>query len=256
MLRFIKNLIALVSAKPVKAGKAAQQNETIDLILNRRSCRSFNSEEISREDQQVILEAGRFAPSTVNLQTWSFITFTKTQWHDVFSRPIPFRASFAVVICADTYRLKDVLPGFNGTPFVNLSFAIFNAGLAAMNMTIAAEALGINSVMLSETGKTGLLDFTYVKEKLNLPDGVLPVTTLVLGKSGSKLPVIPPRHPLSCLVMEKSYNKSAATDLKDWFHQMFIGFKLTHPLSNLNKQIEMYKKKMISVESDLKKYFF
>ena len=55
----------------------------MNLILNRRSCRSFTDEEIDQDDFLAILEAGRFAPSTVNLQTWSFITFTRAQWREI-----------------------------------------------------------------------------------------------------------------------------------------------------------------------------
>jgi FMN reductase (NADPH) len=254
MLRFIKNFLFLFSGKP-KSAKKAGLNETIDLILNRRSCRSFSDEEISEVDLQTILEAGRFAPSTVNLQTWSFITFTKRQWHELFNRPIPFNGTFAVVICADSYRLKDFFTDFQETPFVNLSFAIFNAGLAAMNMTIAAEALGIKSIMLSDTGRTGLLDLSHLKEKLHLPDGVLPLTTLVLGRPGIKMPGIPPRQPWNSIVMKNTYNHRPEENLRDWFDQMFIGFKLTHPLSNFDKQIECYKKKMLVAEKDIKREF-
>jgi nitroreductase len=255
MFRLIKNLIYLFSGKP-KTLKKKGENETIRLILNRRSCRSFKDEEISQQDLQAILEAGRFAPSTVNMQTWSFITFTQKQWHEVFNRPIPFKGPFAVVICADTYRLKGFLSDFRETPFVNLAFAVFNAGLAAMNMTIAAEALGLNSIMLSETGKTGLLDFDHLKEKLNLPDGVLPLTTLVIGKPDTKKPGIPPRQPWDSTVMSRTYNHAAGDKLEDWFQQMFIGYKLTHPLSSFDKQIEFYRKKMLEAEENLKKQLF
>ena len=192
-----KDWTKVFTGKP-KASKKAGLNETVDLILNRRSCRLFSDEESGKEDLQTILEAGRFAPSTVNLQTWSFITFTKNEWHELFNRPIPFKGTFAVVICADSHRLKDFFPDFQEIPFVNLTFAIFNAGLAAMNMTIAAEALGFRSIMLSDTGRTGLLDFAHLREKLSLPDRVLPLTTLVLGRPVIKSPAIPPRQPWDC----------------------------------------------------------
>ncbi|MEI6128140.1 MAG: nitroreductase family protein, partial [Pseudomonadota bacterium] len=63
MLRFIKNFFFLFSGKPRVTQKAGSQ-ETLRLILSRRSCRSFSDEDIRREDMQAILEAGRFAPST------------------------------------------------------------------------------------------------------------------------------------------------------------------------------------------------
>jgi nitroreductase len=207
------------------------------------------------EDLQTILEAGRFAPSTVNLQTWSFITFRRSQWHEVFGAPIPFRGACAVLICADIHRLENVLADLRSTPCVNLCFAIFNAGLAAMNMTIAAEALGLKSIMLSETGKTGLLDIAHLRARLGLPEGVLPLTTLVLGQGGPSGPGIPPRQPRAAVVMEGMYNHKAEKNLQDWFQQMLIGFKLTHPLSSFDRQLEMYRKKMIEAEAHVRDRF-
>jgi len=134
---------------------------------------------------------------------------------------------------------------------VNLSFAIFNAGLAAMNMTIAAEALGIGSVLLSETGRTGLLDCEFLQQKLGLPPGVLPLTTLVLGKRARRLPGIPPRQPWNAVVMEQRYDPAAGSRLQDWFSQMLLGFKLTHPFSSFQRQLALYRKKMAAAEKTL-----
>jgi nitroreductase len=254
MIKYIKNFFFLFTGKP-GVTKKDLSNETLRFILHRRSCRSFTGEEINTDDIKTILEAGRYAPSTVNLQTWSFITFSKNEWHEVFKRPIPFRGTYAIVICADTYRIRKVFPESGDTPFVNLSFAVFNAGLAAMNMTIAAEALGLRSIMLSETGQTGLLDIEHLKDTLQLPDGVLPITTLVLGKSNMTRPGIPPHQPWSSVVMNNCYNLSDKESLKDWWQQMLIGFKLTHPLSTLDKQIDLYKRKMTSAEIAVKKEF-
>ncbi len=254
MLKFIKNLLYLVRGKP-RAPADARRNQTIACILDRRSCRRFSSQELDPGDIQTILEAGRFAPSAVNLQTWAFITFSRAQWREVFSRPIPFNGACAIVVCADMYKLKDLLPDLSGTPYVNLLFAVFNAGLAAMNMTIAAEALGIRSIMLSETGRTGLLDMDFLKDRLRLPEGVLPITTLVLGTSLFRLPGIPPRQPRDAVVMDTCYNASAGEMLRDWYDQMLLGFKLTHPLSSFAAQLAMYRKKMGAAEESLCKMF-
>jgi hypothetical protein len=158
-------------------------------------------------------------------------------------------------VCADIDRLYEVLPDFQDTPFINLSLAIFNAGLAAMSMNVAAEALGIRSIMLSETGRAGLLDCAFLKEKLKLPECVLPLTTLVLGRSGLKLPGIPPRQPKNAVIMQKIYARKADVQLRNWYEQMLIGYKLTHPFSNFDRQIAHYQQKMVVAEKDLKAVF-
>jgi len=254
MFRTIKNLLALFTGSPPAASRT-DLPETLKLIFSRRSCRSFASGDISPEDIEAILDAGRFAPSTVNLQTWSFITFDRPQWQQTFERPIPFKGAYAVVICADQNRLSELFSDFAETPAINMSFAIFNAGIAAMNMNLAAEALGIQSIMLSETGRTGLLDTAFLVEKLGLPEGVLPLTTLVLGRSTLKLPGIPPRQPRAAVVMPQRYQPECKDMLRDWFDQMFIGFKIGHPLSNFDKQLAFYRKKMLEAEQTVRRCF-
>jgi nitroreductase len=254
MRNLLRNFATLFTGKPA-AALLQELPETIRLLFARRSCRSFSDEPLHNEEIQAILEAGRFAPSTVNLQTWTFITFTQEQWHATFERPIPFKGGFAITVCADIFRLKNFLPDLQDTPFVNLSLAVFNAGLAAMSMNLAAEALGIRSIMLSETGRAGLLDFAFLKEKLALPESVLPLTTLVLGRSGMQPPGIPPRQPGDAVVMQQIYDRTAGSRLQNWFKQMFLGYKLTHPLSSFDRQIACYRKKMAGAEALVKDTF-
>jgi nitroreductase len=254
MFRAIKNVLALFTGKPPAASRT-DLPETLKLIFARRSCRSFIPGGILDQDIETILDAGRFAPSTVNLQTWSCITFDRSQWQQTFERPIPFKGAYAIIVCADQQRLSELFSDFAETPAINMSLAIFNAGLAAMSMNLAAESLDIQSIMLSETGRTGLLDTAFLVEKLKLPEGVLPLTTLVLGKGSLKMPGIPPRQPRDAVVMSGSYKPESSGMLKDWFDQMFIGFKIGHPLSNFEKQLAFYRKKMLEAEQVVRKYF-
>jgi hypothetical protein len=255
MLHQIKSLFKLFSQRPHIPDKQ-KANELVITILNRRSCRSFTDEDINDEDFSLILEAGRFAPSAANLQTWSFITFNRIEWNEVFGRPIPFNGARAVVVCADTYRHKQLLPEFSHAPLVSHTFSLFNAGLAAMNMNITAECLGIKSIMLSDTGMTGLLDFSYLKEHLELPEGVIPVTTLVLGISRDSSSISTPRLKKNAVVMSKSYQSCSREELGEWFDRMKIGFKFLYPFSDLSSKLTYYQKKMSEAEKEIKKVFF
>lgn len=254
MLNLIKNFLKLLTQKPHLHDKL-NKNEVVKIIFNRRSCRLFSDSEIKDEDFDLILEAGRFSPSTANLQTWSFITFTRNEWLEVFNRPLPFNGSRAIVIAADIHRLKPLLPEFSQTPFVSYSFAIFNAGLAAMNMNITAECLGIQSIMLSDTGTTGLLDFSYLKKHLSLPDGVIPITTLVLGIAREIPRISPPRLDRDAIVMKKYYRSCAEEYLHEWFEQMKIGFKLLYPFSDLSTKITYYEDRMKKANKELEELF-
>src|SRR4030065_1385055 len=48
-------------------------NEVFNAIISRRTIRRFKPDPIDEEKLQMILEAGRGAPSFSNLQPWSFI---------------------------------------------------------------------------------------------------------------------------------------------------------------------------------------
>src|SRR5512136_2847570 len=51
----------------------------IDVVLNRRSIRSYEPKEIPKDVLDKILEAGRQAPSAANQQPWHFIVLTDSE---------------------------------------------------------------------------------------------------------------------------------------------------------------------------------
>ena len=165
---FLRSLLRILQQEP-EIPVALAENHFLNVLLKRRSVRQFKPDLIPEEVIQAVVEAGRMAPSTVNLQTWSFIGFTSEDWRQSFDRPIPFNAPYAILVLADLSRLNHLREevGFPDEPLTLYTVSVLNAGLAAMNMTIMAEACGLSSVMLSETGQTGLLDIEMLVEALN-----------------------------------------------------------------------------------------
>ena len=51
-------------------------NETLKVIMTRRSVRNFSEKRIKREDLDAILDAAIYAPSGMNRQTWQFTAIT------------------------------------------------------------------------------------------------------------------------------------------------------------------------------------
>ncbi|MCX7772888.1 MAG: nitroreductase family protein, partial [Clostridia bacterium] len=47
-------------------------NETIKTLMNRRSIRDYQAEQLKDEEIDTILEAGMYAPSAINEQPWYF----------------------------------------------------------------------------------------------------------------------------------------------------------------------------------------
>jgi nitroreductase len=226
------------------------------MVLRRRSVRRFSRREIPDDVFAAILEAGRLAPSTVNLQTWSFAAFTPASWQDLFDRPMPFRGQRAVVVMGDTHRARFVIDVFSRSPLVAYTVAVMNASLAAMSMNMAAEALGVASVMLSETGRTGLLDCGYLKQKLQLADGVYPLMTMVLGYPRGPHPPMPPKLPLEQVCFEDRYREVDEAVMEDWLAQMRAGYRARRPLSSFEGQLEVYVSKVGVAEADLQAMIF
>ncbi len=251
MRAFFKNFLYLFQGK-AQIPNGFVGNPALKLLSSRRSCRRFKDDPVPDEIMNAILEAGRYAPSSVNLQTWSFVAFDRHDWHEIFGTKIPFNGDRAVVICSDVHRIGRVLTEFETKSLLAHTLAVFNAGLAAMAMTIAAEALGLASVMLSDTGKTGLLDIPFLREKMKLPDGVLPVATLVLGYRKIPSPGIPPRFPKDIVVFRRQYQPVPEEPLRQWYQQMKIGYKLTNLTSSFENKLHYYLKRFDQAETVLR----
>lgn len=234
-----------------------EDNALLEIVLNRRSVRRFKPDPLPDEIVAAILEAGRLAPSTVNLQTWSFAAFTPQSWRTAFDRPIPFKAPFAVMVMADLHRDQTLLKELPDSPLVEYTLAVMNASLAAMNMNVAAEALGVSSVMLSETGRSGLLDMGFLTERMRLPAGVFPLMTIVFGYPAAAYPPMPPKfNPEVICFTDGVYHATDPAVIQDWLAQMTAGYKASFPSSSLQAQIAVYQSKISQAESDLNQMVF
>ena len=192
------------------------------------------------------------APSTVNLQTWSFCTFKEEQWQSAFEKGIPFGGKRAIIVLGDVSRVKATIDIFPQSPLVEYTVSVLNASLAAMNMNIAAEALGISSVMLSETGKTGFFTARHLQEMLALPSSVFPLMTIVFGYSKQPLAPLPPRLPMDQICASGHYPKSDKKILEDWLLEMKTAFKAARPLWSFEGQLRKYRDDIERAEEELR----
>jgi len=254
---FFRGLIRILKAEPA-IPDSVEQNPLLNKIMARRSVRSFTNKPIPKDVITAVLEAGRMAPSGVNLQTWTFIWFEPPDWQETFGRSIPFGGQLAILILSDLHRLRLLMDevDFPDEPLILHTLAVFNAGLAAMNMTIAAEDCGLSSIMLSETGQTGLLDIGMLREKLSLPEGVLPITTLVCGYARKGLKPIPPRLPMAMISRRGEYPDVDREALSLWLADMKAGYKAMRPWTSFDAQVRIYQGKIHQAEQDLREVVF
>lgn len=123
-------------------------NETMNILLNRRSVRKFKSEQIKDEELNAVLEAGKFAPSGGNQQSALFIVVqNKTAIEKIT------KMNAAVIG-------KEGMDPYYGAPTIILVFGdkskltpVEDASLALGNMYNAAYSLGVGSCWIHRTGQ-------------------------------------------------------------------------------------------------------
>lgn len=146
----------------------------LPVIAERWSPRAYDEHhEISQHEILSILEAGRWAPSANNGQPWRFSVVTK---NDKLAQPLlasfgrnaewAQRASAHIVISA--LNVKE-----DCTPYLT---AGFDSGLAAQNMMLQAQELGLHAHPI------GGVDRDAMREVLDLASNLNIIAVLVIGK--------------------------------------------------------------------------
>ncbi len=250
LLGMIRGLWRILRGRP-RIPARLRDNVALRMVLERRSRRNFRADPIPVDVWEAVLEAGRLAPSTVNLQTWSFCEMDRDRWRAKFGGPLPLGGARAVIVMADLHRFRSVLDVFPDSPLVEYTVGVANASLAAMNMTLAAEALGLGSVMLSETGRGGFLDVEYLSEHLGLPPRVIPLMTIVFGYPSGPRPAMPPKLPLDQIVFHSRYPRPDQEVMEAWREQMMAGYKAGHRGGSFNQQLAVYLSKIGRAEKEL-----
>lgn len=190
----------------------------MNALLNHRSVRNFQSKEIPQEVLDRILYATSRASTTGNMQLYTMVVSRSQEMRDKlspchFNQPMVSKAPVVVTICADINRFskwceqRDAKPAYdNFLWFVNASI---DALLAAQNMTIAAEEEGLGICYLGTT----LYTADKIIDILDLPKGVIPVTTIVMGYPEVYPESLTDRLPVEAVVMYEKYTDYSAEQI-------------------------------------------
>lgn len=160
--------------------------EVLQAISNRRSHRAYKKEQLPDEVLSAILKAGLEAPSARNRQPWHF---SVVQNPDLIQQ-VHDEAAKNMTAENGSPRFKD--PGFQifyHAPTVVFLFADkefywshVDCGIAVENMALAAEGLGVGSVILGlplPAFKGDMAD--ELRARLECPQGYDFVVALALG---------------------------------------------------------------------------
>ena len=161
-------------------------NETMKLLIERGSCRSFLDKKIPADVLNLILRAGIHAATGGNLQPYSIIKIedkqTSEKLGEMCQQKFIGEAPVNLIFCLDWHRLErwaklEKAPFSARSAFRHFWIGFQDVIIAAQNICTAADAMGLGSVYIGT-----ILDFPRdIIRMFELPNGVFPVVLLCLG---------------------------------------------------------------------------
>ncbi|MHA2007898.1 MAG: nitroreductase family protein [Promethearchaeota archaeon] len=159
----------------------------LDFIKERRSIRAFQDKLVPEKEIEMILEAGRWAPSASNRQPWKFVVIKNRETLRKIAGVTGYgwfigEASFAVAII--------------GKPHISHNWYIIDTSLVSMNMMLMAWSLGIGTCWI------GSINRERAKQILGLSANDYLLTVLPFGYIQGNIPDPTYRNPLNQIVKE------------------------------------------------------
>lgn len=198
-------------------------NETIQVLMNRKSVRVFEDREIEPDIKEAILAAAMRAPTAGNSMLYSILDITDQSIKDKLAetcdhQPFIASAKMVLIFCADYHRwyrkfkLADCDGGSVPAPELSdLILSTNDAVIAAHAACVAAESFGIGSCYIGDIVE----NFETHKALLNLPAQTAPVCMLVFGypTQQQKERKQPTRFAKSSIVFENKYRELSEDEL-------------------------------------------
>ncbi len=161
-------------------------NETIRLLETRSSVRSFTPDPVSEEMIVAVLEAARRAPTSSNMQAYSFVVVREEETRRKLSvlagnQPFVAKAPVFVAVCADLSQIACVCEKYGKTlsgQSLDIGMrAVIDAALAGMTASLVAQSLGLGSVFIGGIRS----DSVGAAQLLDLPRSAFVAFGLCLG---------------------------------------------------------------------------
>jgi len=144
----------------------------LEIARNRYSCRNYDPRPVEQDKLDLILEAGRVAPSAVNFQPWHFFVIREAdelqKFHAVYHREWFRTAPCVIVICGDhkqSWKRKA-----DGKDHCDI-----DAAICTDHMTLQATELGLATCWICN------FDPDKTRDVLGLADHLEPVVILPVG---------------------------------------------------------------------------
>jgi len=193
--------------------------ELFEAIKNRRSIRKYKANPVDDKKINMILEAGRWAPSWGNTQCWRFVVVRDVKVKAALAdsliplqlpdKTIPNPGAAAIntvpvviVVCAEMGKsgCKPMGGGEGGYVTDKGDWFMYDTALATQNMVLAAHSLGLGTVIM------GLFNAAKAEKVINVPKGYRIVTLFPVGVPDQEGKA-PPRKELSEIVIKDKFGQ-------------------------------------------------
>lgn len=194
----------------------------VEAIKEHRSIRKFvERKQIPKQLMDRLLEAATRASTTGGMQLYSIIVSQSREVKEQlaplhFNQPMVAASSAVVTFCADVARfsrwceLRGAEPGYNNFAwFIN---AAIDTLLTSENFALEAESEGLGICYLGTT----IYTTDKLIEVLDLPRGVIPITTIVVGYPE----IVPPktdRLPVEAVVHSERYEHPTDAQIEEFY---------------------------------------
>ena len=193
-------------------------------FLNRYTVRNYSDKHISDDLLQQIITEAEHAPNTGNMQWYSVVATRSKELRAKlapahFNQPSVMNCDVLLTFCVDIRRfehwchLRKAKPGYDN--FQSFIAAMIDTCIFAQQVCTIAEMRGIGTCYLGTT--------TYnahtISEVLELPERVVPVTTLTLGypaeegKPSWRLPV-------DAVLHSETYHDTCDADIERYYAEL------------------------------------
>jgi FMN reductase [NAD(P)H] len=208
-----------------------------DVIMRRRTVRSFLDTPVEEEKVQQLLDAAIQAPSGGNIQPISIIRIEKPESRDKLAKlavnqPWVAKAPLCLLFCIDFHRTgkwAQAEGASYGGEKALMSFLLAYADVfcSAENVVLCATSLGLGTVYIGMV----LAAMTEIRSEFGLPEGVVPIVALCVGYP-KKIPAGITKLSKAAMVHSECYEEKSPEELK-----------------------QLYREKYGDLTADVKKYF-
>jgi len=216
----------------------------LDVVMKRTSTRNFTDRKLSQETAKKILTAGIRAPSAGNIQPRTFILINEQTVKDKLyalceDQKFMQAAPLWIVICLDIdrhlYATKVTGANYDYTGILPFTFGVLDAALSLENMVIAAEALGLGSVIIGSV----IEHPAEVKKILRLPEHCLALSILCIGYPKKRFE---PREKWAygAVVSSNGYRSIGKQDVVDYWRRVITSDLRRSGRKLPSKKIEKY----------------